>query len=44
VRKMRPIARMGYMDYCVVEDYFTMARPGEVDPRGEDAIAPEERS
>ena len=33
VRKMQPIARMGYMDYCVVNDYFTMARPGDYDPR-----------
>ena len=33
VKKMQPIARMGYMDYCVVNDYFTMARPGDYDPR-----------
>ena len=33
VRKMQPIARMGYMDYNVVNDYFTMARPGDYDPR-----------
>jgi flavin reductase (DIM6/NTAB) family NADH-FMN oxidoreductase RutF len=33
VRKMQPIARMGYMDYCVVNDYFSMARPGEYNPR-----------
>jgi flavin reductase (DIM6/NTAB) family NADH-FMN oxidoreductase RutF len=26
VRRMRPIARLGYMDYCVVDDYFTMMR------------------
>jgi flavin reductase (DIM6/NTAB) family NADH-FMN oxidoreductase RutF len=26
VRRMRPIARLGYMDYCVVDDYFTMLR------------------
>jgi hypothetical protein len=24
---MRPIARLGYMDYCVVDDFFTMLRP-----------------
>jgi flavin reductase (DIM6/NTAB) family NADH-FMN oxidoreductase RutF len=41
VRLMRPIARMGYMDYCVVDDFFTMARPGEVDPRADNA-SPEE--
>jgi flavin reductase (DIM6/NTAB) family NADH-FMN oxidoreductase RutF len=27
VRRMRPIARLGYMDYCVVDDFFTMLRP-----------------
>jgi flavin reductase (DIM6/NTAB) family NADH-FMN oxidoreductase RutF len=26
IRRMRPIARLGYMDYCVVDDYFTMMR------------------
>jgi flavin reductase (DIM6/NTAB) family NADH-FMN oxidoreductase RutF len=26
VRRMRPIARLGYMDYCVVDDVFTMQR------------------
>jgi flavin reductase (DIM6/NTAB) family NADH-FMN oxidoreductase RutF len=26
VRRMRPIARLGYMDYCVVDDFFTMMR------------------
>jgi hypothetical protein len=30
---MQPIARMGYMDYSVVNDYFTMARPNDYDPR-----------
>jgi flavin reductase (DIM6/NTAB) family NADH-FMN oxidoreductase RutF len=30
VRRMRPIARLGYMDYCVVDEYFTMLR---VEPR-----------
>jgi len=33
VRKMQPIARMGYMDYCVVNDYFTMPRPAGYVPR-----------
>lgn len=27
VRKMRPVARLGYMDYTVVDDFFTMQRP-----------------
>jgi flavin reductase (DIM6/NTAB) family NADH-FMN oxidoreductase RutF len=27
VRKMKPIARLGYMDYSVVEDFFTIKRP-----------------
>jgi flavin reductase (DIM6/NTAB) family NADH-FMN oxidoreductase RutF len=47
VTKMKPIARMGYMDYAVIEDFFSMARPGEVDPRTEaraaQAASPEER-
>jgi flavin reductase (DIM6/NTAB) family NADH-FMN oxidoreductase RutF len=25
--KLRPIARLGYMEYCVVDETFTMARP-----------------
>jgi flavin reductase (DIM6/NTAB) family NADH-FMN oxidoreductase RutF len=25
--KFRPIARLGYMDYCVVDNHFTMMRP-----------------
>jgi hypothetical protein len=31
------------MDYCVVDEFFTMARPGEVDPRADaetSAVAP----
>jgi hypothetical protein len=24
---MRPVARLGYLDYCVVDDFFTMPRP-----------------
>jgi flavin reductase (DIM6/NTAB) family NADH-FMN oxidoreductase RutF len=49
IRKMKPIARLGYMDYAVVDDFFTMARPGEVDPREYDrrveqqAASPEEK-
>jgi flavin reductase (DIM6/NTAB) family NADH-FMN oxidoreductase RutF len=27
IHRMRPIARLGYMDYCVVDDVFTMMRP-----------------
>ncbi|MEM7171080.1 MAG: flavin reductase family protein [Pseudomonadota bacterium] len=27
IAKLKPIARLGYMDYCVVEDRFTMTRP-----------------
>jgi len=34
IRKMRPLSRLGYMDYGVTDDFFTMARPGEYDPRG----------
>jgi flavin reductase (DIM6/NTAB) family NADH-FMN oxidoreductase RutF len=34
IRKMRPISRLGYMDYAVTDDFFSMARPGEYDPRG----------
>jgi flavin reductase (DIM6/NTAB) family NADH-FMN oxidoreductase RutF len=26
-RRMRAVARLGYMDYCVVDDLFTMQRP-----------------
>ncbi len=28
VTKLRPIARLGYMEYCVVNEVFTMNRPG----------------
>lgn len=27
VRLLKPIARLGYMDYAVVEDFFTLERP-----------------
>jgi flavin reductase (DIM6/NTAB) family NADH-FMN oxidoreductase RutF len=43
IARMRPIARLGYMDYCVVDEFFTMARPCEVDPRADaetSAVAP----
>jgi flavin reductase (DIM6/NTAB) family NADH-FMN oxidoreductase RutF len=28
LRKVRPIARLGYHDYTVVDEIFTMVRPG----------------
>lgn len=37
ITKVRPIARMGYMDYAVVNDVFTMFRPSP-----EDVMAVEE--
>ena len=49
ITKMKPIARLGYMDYAVVDEFFSMARPGEQDPRDYDrkreqeAASPEER-
>src|SRR3546814_7980024 len=27
IAKLKPVSRLGYMDYCVVEDVFAMARP-----------------
>ena len=27
ITRMRPVARLGYLDYCVVDDIFTMPRP-----------------
>ena len=27
IRKIRPLARLGYMDYSVVDDFFTLDRP-----------------
>ena len=38
VTRMKPIARLGYMDYCVVEDFFTIHRPAAPD----DDTAPED--
>jgi flavin reductase (DIM6/NTAB) family NADH-FMN oxidoreductase RutF len=47
ITKMKPIARLGYMDYAVVDEFFTMPRPGEVDPHAEQSVgvpaSPEER-
>jgi flavin reductase (DIM6/NTAB) family NADH-FMN oxidoreductase RutF len=31
IERMRPIARLGYMDYCVVDEIFSMMRPEAVD-------------
>jgi flavin reductase (DIM6/NTAB) family NADH-FMN oxidoreductase RutF len=28
IRKMRPLSRLGYMDYGVTDEFFTMPRPG----------------
>ncbi len=38
VTRMQPIARLGYMDYSVVDDYFTIHRPAAPD----DDTAPED--
>jgi hypothetical protein len=27
ITRMRPVARLGYLDYCVVDGFFTMPRP-----------------
>ena len=27
ITRMRPVARLGYLDYSVVDGYFTMPRP-----------------
>lgn len=36
--KLKPIARLGYMDYCLVEDVFAMPRPAwPVKPRSDAA-------
>ena len=29
IRRARPIARLGYMDYCVVDEVFAMMRPAD---------------
>jgi len=34
IKKMRPLSRLGYMDYGVTDDFFTMMRPGEYKPPG----------
>jgi len=37
ITRARPIARLGYMDYCVVDDVFEMLRPAS--PQGAMAAA-----
>ena len=32
VTRMKPIARLGYMDYCVVDSLFSIQRPSVPDP------------
>jgi flavin reductase (DIM6/NTAB) family NADH-FMN oxidoreductase RutF len=32
IKKLRPIARLGYMDFAVVDDFFTMLRPDPYRP------------
>jgi flavin reductase (DIM6/NTAB) family NADH-FMN oxidoreductase RutF len=27
ITRMRPVARLGYLDYCVVDEVFAMPRP-----------------
>ncbi len=34
IKKMRPLSRIGYMDYGVTDDFFTMPRPGGYKPQG----------
>src|SRR5262249_31294463 len=48
ITKVKPIARPGYMDYAVVDAFFSIARRGEADPReydrrAEQAASPEEK-
>jgi flavin reductase (DIM6/NTAB) family NADH-FMN oxidoreductase RutF len=40
VIRMRPLARLGYMDYCAVTELFAMQRPAAPDPNAaaEDAV------
>jgi len=35
---MRPIARLGYFEYTVVDEVFTMPRPGKADPDTEQVL------
>jgi flavin reductase (DIM6/NTAB) family NADH-FMN oxidoreductase RutF len=39
VTRMQPIARLGYMDYCVVDRLFSIPRPGTPEPE----TAPEDQ-
>jgi flavin reductase (DIM6/NTAB) family NADH-FMN oxidoreductase RutF len=40
VTRMQPLARLGYMDYCAVNELFAMQRPAVPDPdaAAEDAV------
>jgi flavin reductase (DIM6/NTAB) family NADH-FMN oxidoreductase RutF len=40
VTRMQPLARLGYMDYCAVNELFAMQRPSAPDPEAaaEDAV------
>jgi flavin reductase (DIM6/NTAB) family NADH-FMN oxidoreductase RutF len=40
VTRMQPLARLGYMDYCAVNELFAIQRPAAPDPRAaaEDAV------
>lgn len=40
ITRMRPIARLGYMDYCVVDELFSMQRPSVPDPEASAEDAP----
>jgi flavin reductase (DIM6/NTAB) family NADH-FMN oxidoreductase RutF len=42
VTRMKPIARLGYMDYCVVDSLFSIKRPSAPDPdaAAEDQLTP----
>lgn len=39
IRRMRPLTRLGYLDYGVIDDFFTLPRPS-----AEDLIAQKERA
>ncbi|OGA02168.1 MAG: hypothetical protein A3I00_02560, partial [Betaproteobacteria bacterium RIFCSPLOWO2_02_FULL_64_12] len=46
VTRIKPIARLGYMDYCVVDSFFTMrmpSAPGQSEAAKPQQAAPEER-
>ncbi len=46
VTRIKPIARLGYMDYCVVDSFFTMrmpSAPGQSEMGKQQQAAPEEK-